>query len=356
MVAAARGAREGILVRDAEALESLARIDALVIDKTGTLTEGKPRVTSVVGDEEEVLCLAAGLEGGSEHPLAAAILAAAAERGITPARVDGFASVTGKGVRGKAGGRALALGSRAMVDGPVPAALEAAAEESRSQGNTVVHLSVAGAVVGVFSVADPVRPTTPEALDALRQQGVRIVMATGDNVTTAAAVGRRLGIDHVDAETLPADKADLVARLKAEGRRVATAGDGVDDAPALARADVGIALGTGTDVARESAGIVLVRGDLRGIVRARRLSRATRRNIRQNLAFAFGYNALGVPVAAGALYPLLGLLLNPMIASAAMALSSVSVAANALRLRRVALGDGPSGGHGRVDTNGRIVG
>jgi Cu+-exporting ATPase len=287
--------------------------------------------------EAALLSLAAGLEAGSEHPLAAAIVAGVRDRGITPAAVVGFASVPGKGVRAKSQGRAVALGNRAMMEADgvaVPEDLTSQAEELRRDGQTVVFVAVDGRTVGLIGVADPIKPTTAEAVAQLRAEGVRVVMLTGDSRTTAEAVARKLGIDQVVAEVLPAQKIEAVRRLQSEGRTVAMAGDGVNDAPALAAADVGIAMGSGTDVAMEAAGVTLVKGDLRGIVRARRLSRATMRNIRQNLFFAFAYNLLGVPVAAGVLYPFFEVLLNPMIAAAAMSLSSVSVVANALRLRR----------------------
>ncbi len=340
MVAAGRGATAGILVRDAEALETLEKVDTLVIDKTGTLTEGKPRVASVVAargfDEAEILGVAASVERASEHPLASAIVAGARARGLALDAVRDFASVTGKGIGGVVGGRHVTVGNH----GAAPGALSAAAEARRREGETVVFVTVDGVLAGFVGVADPVKETAAEAIRSLRDEGVRIVMLTGDSRTTAEAVARAVGIDEVEAHVLPAGKGEVVARLKAAGHVVAMAGDGVNDAPALARADVGIAMGTGTDVAMENAGITLVRGDLRGILRARALSRATMRNIRLNLAFAFGYNALGVPIAAGILYPVLGLFLSPMIASAAMALSSVSVIANALRLRRLDLSGG----------------
>jgi Cu+-exporting ATPase len=339
MVGTGRGATAGVLVRDAEALEVMERVDTLVVDKTGTLTEGKPRLVSVVGDEA-TLRLAAALERASEHPLAAAVVAGARERGIAqlPAATD-FQSVTGKGVVGTVDGHEVALGNAALlaergIDG---AALAAQAEAVRREGQTVMLVAVDGRPAGLLGVADPIKPSTPAALKALRDDGVHIVMLTGDARATAEAVARELGIGELEAGVLPERKGDVVARLVAAGRTVAMAGDGVNDAPALARAHVGIAMGTGTDVAMESSGITLVHGDLRGIVRARRLSRATMRNIRENLFLAFVYNALGVPIAAGALYPVAGLLLNPMIAAAAMSLSSVSVISNALRLRSAAL-------------------
>jgi len=343
MVGVGRGASAGVLVRKAEALEALERVDTLLVDKTGTLTEGKPRLVAlevVPGrDEPEVLALAAGLEQASEHPLAAAIVAGARERGVIPPGATGFHAEPGKGVAGSAGGHAVALGTAAFLRelGIDAGALAARAEALRAEGQTVMLIAVDGRAAGLLGVADPVKPSTPGALAALGADGVRVVMLTGDGRTTAAAVARRLGIDEVHAEVLPQEKGEAVRRLQAAGHVVAMAGDGVNDAPALAAAQVGIAMGTGADVALEAAGITLVRGDLQAIVRARRLSRAVMRNIRENLFFAFVYNALGVPVAAGVLYPLCGLLLSPMIASAAMSLSSVSVIGNALRLRRLAL-------------------
>jgi Cu+-exporting ATPase len=343
MVGTGRGAQAGVLIKSAEALETLEKVDTLVVDKTGTLTEGKPRLVAVVAapgaTDDEALALAAGLEAGSEHPLASAIVAGAAERGVKPARVDGFQSVTGQGVVGAAEGRRVALGNAALLaaEDVDPGPLAERAEALRREGQTVMFLAANGAPVALLGVADPVKPTTPEALRLLRAEGLHVVMLTGDSRTTAEAVARRLGVDDVLAEVPPEGKAAAIERLQAQGRVVAMAGDGINDAPALARAHVGIAMGTGTDVAMESAGVTLVKGDLRGIVRARRLSRATMRNIRENLWWAFLYNALGVPIAAGVLYPFTGLLLSPMIASAAMSLSSVSVIANALRLRRTEL-------------------
>jgi Cu+-exporting ATPase len=343
MVAVGRGATAGVLVRKAEALELLARVDTLVVDKTGTLTEGRPRLAAVVTVpgvvEADVVGLAAGLEQASEHPLAAAVVAGARARGVAPRPAREFRSHTGKGVVGTVDGRAVALGNRALHDqlGIAPGPLAARADEFRREGWTVVFVALDGAPAGLLAVADPVKPSTPAALRALREDGVRLVMVTGDDRTTAQAVARALDIAEVHAEVLPQRKGEIVERLVAEGRVVAMAGDGVNDAPALARAHVGIAMGTGADVAMEAAGVTLVRGDLRGVVRAERLGRAALRNIRQNLFFAFAYNALGVPLAAGVLYPAFGLLLSPMIASAAMSFSSVSVIANALRLRRVPL-------------------
>jgi Cu+-exporting ATPase len=341
MVGVGRGAAAGILIRNAEALERLEKVDTLVVDKTGTLTLGKPALSAVepLGrlSEDEILRLAASLERGSEHPIAAAILAGAKSRGAAMANVEGFASPAGKGVSGMVEGRRLLLGNAAFLReaGIDVAAADAKADTLRQDGATVVLLAVDGRAEGLLSVSDPVKETTPEALKRLREAGLHIVMLTGDNRRTAASVAARLGIDAVEAEVLPEDKARIVQRLKAEGRVVAMAGDGINDAPALAAADVGIAMGTGTDIAIESAGITLVKGDLLGIVRARHLSRATMANIRQNLFFAFVYNAAGVPIAAGVLYPLLGITLSPVFAAAAMALSSVSVIGNALRLRRL---------------------
>ena len=341
MVGVGRGAGLGVLIKNAEALERLEKVDTIVVDKTGTLTEGKPKVTAIVSlagrSEADLLRLAAALERSSEHPLAAAIVAAAEERGIAVGSPDNFRSITGKGVVGTVEGAEVALGNRALMEELEIDVAEAAAraDELRREGATVMYVATDGTASGLIAVADPVKATTPQALAALREAGVRIVMLTGDNRTTAEAVARRLGIDEVEAEVLPEQKSTVVKRLREQGRVVAMAGDGVNDAPALAAADVGIAMGTGTDVAIESAGVTLIKGDLAAIARARTLSAATMRNIRQNLFFAFVYNALGVPVAAGVLYPAFGLLLSPIIAAAAMALSSVSVVANALRLRTV---------------------
>ena len=343
MVGTGRGAQVGVLIRNAEALEAMEKVDTLLVDKTGTLTEGKPRLVMVIASpgftEDEGLRLAAGLEQGSEHPLAAAILEGAHERGAAPAHVESFESVTGQGVTAVADGRRLALGNLRLMtaQGVDLSAVMDRAESLRAQGQTVMFLAVEGQLAGLVGVADPVKASTPEASRQLRAEGLHVVMVTGDSRTTAEAVARKLGLDDVIAEVQPAEKTAVVQGLQADGHVVAMAGDGVNDAPALAQADVGIAMGTGTDVAMESADITLVKGDLRGIVRARRLSQATMRNIRQNLVWAFLYNALGVPIAAGVLYPIFGLLLSPMIASAAMSLSSVSVIANALRLRRVTL-------------------
>ncbi len=339
MIATGRGAQEGVLVRDAEALERFAKVDTLIVDKTGTLTEGKPNLTDIVTvpgiEETRLLSLAASLERGSEHPLAEAIVAGAEERGAGFIDVSGFSAVTGKGVEGRAGETAIALGNAAMMADLSVAtdALKAEAERLRSEGKTVMFVAVDRKLAGLVAVADRIKPTTAAAIKALHESGLKIVMATGDNGKTAAAVAKQLGIDEVRADMLPEGKKALIDELRAKGHVVAMAGDGVNDAPALAAADIGIAMGTGADVAMESAGITLVKGDLNGIVRARRLSEATIRNIKQNLAFAFGYNALGVPLAAGILYPVFGLLLSPMIAAAAMSLSSVSVIGNALRLR-----------------------
>jgi P-type Cu+ transporter len=341
MVGTGRGAHAGVLIKSGEALEAMEKVDTVVVDKTGTLTEGKPRLVAVIAapgfSEDEVLAWAAGLEQGSEHPLAAAVLAGADQRKVTPARIAGFQSVTGQGVTGTAAGRRLALGTGRLAGQSEGGAFEARAEELRRDGQTVIFLAVDGAVAGLLGVADPVKASTPEAIRALREEGLRVVMLTGDSRTTAEAVARALALDEVIAGVAPTDKAQVIKRLQDAGRVVAMAGDGINDAPALAQADVGIAMGTGTDVAMESAGITLVKGDLRGIIRARRLSRATMRNIRENLIWAFAYNVLGVPVAAGVLYPVTGLLLSPMIASAAMSLSSVSVIGNALRLRKTEL-------------------
>ena len=339
MVATGKGARVGVLFRNAEAIEVLRQVDTLVVDKTGTLTEGKPTLVAVVPqegqDEAVVLQLAASLEQGSEHPLASAIVAGAAARAVSLLKPADFQAISGKGVTGTVGGHAVALGNLALlhdlhVD---PGPLAARAEQLRADGQTVMFVAIDAQPAGLLAVADPIKATTVEAIRQLHAEGLKIVMLTGDNRTTADAVARRLGIDDVLADVLPDQKADAVKRLQADGRIVAMAGDGINDAPALAQAQVGIAMGTGTDVAMESAGVTLVKGDLTGIVRARRLSRATMANIKQNLFFAFVYNALGVPLAAGVLYPAMGLLLSPMIAAAAMSLSSVSVIANALRLR-----------------------
>jgi Cu+-exporting ATPase len=337
MVATGRGASMGVLFRNAEAIEVMRQVDTLIVDKTGTLTEGKPRLVSVVpanGDEERLLRLAASLERASEHPLAAAIVAGARERGVELADVRGFASVTGKGVRGTVDGRMVALGNRAMMEaaGVRATSLAPRAEQLRADGQTVMYVAIDGEFAGLVGVADPIKASTPDAIRSLEAEGLRIVMMSGDSKTTANAVAKKLGLDDVIAEVLPEQKAEHVARLQSQGRKVAMAGDGINDAPALARAHVGIAMGTGTDVAMESAHVTLVKGDLRGIARARALSRATMSNIKQNLFFAFVYNAAGIPIAAGVLYPFTGWLLSPMLAAVAMSLSSVSVIGNALRL------------------------
>ena len=343
MVGTGRGATAGVLIKNAEALEILEKMDTLVVDKTGTLTEGKPRLTSVVGlagwNESELLRLAASLERGSEHPLAAAIVAGAEGKGLQLSKAEKFQSVTGKGVLGTVEGRRVALGNRQLVQdmGIDPGELLERAEALRKEGQTVMLIAVDGQPAGLVGVADPIKPSTYEAIQMLHRDGVRIVMVTGDSRTTAEAVARQLGLDEVHAEVLPEQKGEVVKRLQAQGHVVGMAGDGINDAPSLAQAHVGIAMGTGTDVAMESAGVTLAKGDLRGIARARKLSRGTMRNIRQNLFFAFIYNALGVPIAAGVLYPVFGLRLTPIIASAAMTFSSVSVISNALRLRKLEL-------------------
>jgi Cu+-exporting ATPase len=343
MVGTGQGALAGVLIKNAEALEVLEKIDTLVVDKTGTLTEGKPQLVSVVPakdrDEGELLRLASSLERGSEHPLASAIVNGAEQRGIRTVTVEEFQSLTGRGVTGKVEGHSVALGTALLMDelGVQFGSLAETAETLRREGQTVMLVAVDGREAGLLGVADPIKRSTPEAITLLHEEGVNIVMLTGDNRLTAEAVARRLGIDRIEAEVLPDQKTAAIKRLQGEGRKVAMAGDGINDAPALAQAHVGIAMGTGTDVAMESAGITLVKGDLRGIARAIRLSRATMRNIRQNLFFAFIYNTLGVPIAAGVLYPVWGLLLSPIIAAAAMSLSSVSVIANALRLKRARL-------------------
>ncbi|MEW8029017.1 MAG: heavy metal translocating P-type ATPase [Candidatus Thiodiazotropha sp.] len=343
MVGTGKGASLGVLIKSAEALEILEKVDTLVVDKTGTLTEGKPELVSVQVsdgfDENEVLRLAASLERASEHPLAEAIVRGAEERDVLLMSADHFESITGQGVIGTIGGRMVALGNLKLLQGlkVVPGGLPVQAKENRESGQTVMYLAVDGQAAGVLGVTDPVKTSSAQAIADLRQEGVEVVMLTGDNPVTARAVADKLGIDRVEAEVLPEQKAETVKRLQAEGRTVAMAGDGINDAPALAQSHVGIAMGTGTDVAMESADVTLVKGDLTGIVRARRLSRATMRNIRQNLFFAFIYNSLGVPVAAGVLYPVFGLLLSPIIAAAAMSFSSVSVIGNALRLKGVRL-------------------
>jgi len=343
MVGTGRGATAGVLIKNAEALEVLEKVDTLVVDKTGTLTEGKPRLTAVVAVEGQaestLLRLAASLERGSEHPLATAIVAAAQEQGLNLSQAENFRSITGEGVIGTVDGQIVALGNHHLFDELVIdlGVLLAQAEDLRQDGQTAMYVTLNGRPAGLIGVADPIKVSTFEALQMLRADGIRIVMLTGDSRTTATAVARKLGIEEIEAEVLPDQKGEVIKRLQAQSRVVAMAGDGINDAPALAQAQVGIAMGTGTDIAMESAGVTLVKGDLRGIVRARRLSRGTMRNIRQNLLFAFLYNTLGVPLAAGVLYPVFGLLLSPMIASAAMTFSSVSVIANALRLRTLAL-------------------
>jgi len=340
MVASGKAATVGVLFKNAEAIEVLRKVNTLVVDKTGTLTLGKPKLVAVKAldgfEKDDLLSLAAAVERGSEHPLAAAIVSGAEENGVSIAAMTDFTSVTGKGVTGTVAGRRIALGNPGLLDeaGVDSGVLVGLAEPLRGEGQTVMFVAVDGKPAGLIGVADPVKESTPAAIRELRAEGLAVVMLTGDNRTTAAAVARRLGIDEVIAEVLPDQKADVIKRLQAEGKLVAMAGDGINDAPALAQADVGIAMGTGTDVAMESAGVTLVQGDLRGIVRARRLSRVTMGNIKQNLFFAFAYNALGVPIAAGVLYPSFGVLLSPMIAAAAMSFSSVSVVANALRLRQ----------------------
>jgi Cu+-exporting ATPase len=343
MVGVGRGAQSGVLIKNAEALERMEKVDTLVVDKTGTLTEGRPSVVAIRPasgmTEAALLRLTASLERSSEHPLAAAIVRVAAERGLTLAAAEGFDSPVGKGVTGSVDGRKLAIGNRKIMSeaGIDTTVLDSAADEMRKDGATAIYVAIDGKAAGIIAIADSIKATTPAAVKALREAGVRVVMLTGDNRTTAQAVAAKLGIADIEAEVLPEDKGRVVERFRAQGRVVAMAGDGVNDAPALAAADVGIAMGTGTDVAMESAGVTLLKGDLTGIVRARHLSAATMTNIRQNLFFAFIYNAAGVPVAAGVLYPLFGLLLSPIIAAAAMALSSVSVVSNALRLNRVGL-------------------
>lgn len=343
MTATGRGAQAGILIKDAEALERLAEVDVLVVDKTGTLTEGRPRLTDVVTlgktTETELLALVRGLEAGSEHPLAEAIVEDIKSKGIESASVTDFQSTTGKGVHGKSSNRSISIGNAAMMDlaGVAHEAVHVQAETLRAQGKTAMYVSIDGTLAGLIAVADPIKATTPDAIRALHEAGLKVIMATGDNETTARAIADQLNIDEVRAGVLPEDKKALIDKLHQAGHRVAMAGDGVNDAPALAAAEVGIAMGTGADVAVESASITLLKGDLVGIVGARNLSGATLRNIKQNLFFAFGYNAIGVPIAAGILYPITGMLLSPMIAAAAMSLSSVSVITNALRLRRLDL-------------------
>jgi Cu+-exporting ATPase len=339
MVGVGRGAQAGVLIKNAEALERMEKIDTLVVDKTGTLTEGKPKVVAIVAatgfQENEILRLAASVERASEHPLADAIVRAAKDRSLDLSETKEFDSPTGKGVTGKVDGKSIALGNSKFLGsiGIEAQSLEAESERLRGDGATVINIAINGKLAGLFAIADPVKASTPEALKALAAAGIKVIMLTGDNRTTANAIARQLGISDVEAEVLPDQKSAVVSKLQKAGRIVAMAGDGVNDAPALAAAEVGIAMGTGTDVAMESAGITLLGGDLGGIVRARRLSQATMSNIRQNLFFAFVYNAAGIPIAAGILYPSFGILLSPIIAAAAMALSSVSVVGNALRLR-----------------------
>jgi Cu+-exporting ATPase len=339
MVGIGRGAQKGVLIRNAEALERMEKVDTLIVDKTGTLTEGKPKVTAIFRlgplSEDEILKLAASVERHSEHPLALAVVKSAEERGLVPPDADSFESDAGKGATAIVEGKRVAVGNQLLMRAEKAdiQSFRDEAEKLRSTGATAIFVAVDGLPVGILAIADPIKAMTPAALESLRQAGIRVVMVTGDNRTTANAVASELGISEVEAEVLPEDKSRIVRRLREAGQIVAMAGDGVNDAPALAAADVGIAMGTGTDVAMQSAGITLLKGDLRGIVRARELSQATMRNVRQNLVFAFVYNAAGVPIAAGVLYPYFGIILSPIIAAAAMALSSVSVVANALRLR-----------------------
>jgi Cu+-exporting ATPase len=343
MVATGKGAHSGVLFKNAAAIEVLKEVDTLVVDKTGTLTEGRPKLVSVVTtegiDERELLRLAASLERGSEHPLAAAIVGVAEERSIQLTEATVFQALSGKGVTGEVDGHRIGLGNRALLEelGTDAGGLSEQAETLRANGQTVMFVILDGRAVGMLGVADPIKATTAEAIKQLHDEGIRIVMLTGDSQTTARSVAEKLNLDDVIAEVLPNQKAEIVKRFQSEGHKVAMAGDGINDAPALAQADVGIAMGTGTDVAMESASVTLVKGDLRGIVRAIRLSRATMKNIKQNLFFAFLYNALGIPIGAGVLYPFFGILLSPMIAAAAMSFSSVSVIANSLRLRRVSI-------------------
>jgi Cu+-exporting ATPase len=343
MVGTGRGASAGVLIRNAEALELLEKVDTLVVDKTGTLTEGKPQLACLkaIGgwDDNELLCLSASLEQGSEHPLAGSIVGAAAARGLQLSAVRDFHSVTGKGIIGSVDGHSVAIGSQALLDqlGTDPGSLARDADAQRRMGQTVVFVLIDHIPSGLLGVSDPIKESAQEAIQELHKEGIRLVMLTGDSKTTAEIVARELKIDAIEAEVSPERKGEVLKQLQSQGRIVAMAGDGINDAPALAQAHVGIAMGTGTDVAIQSAGVTLVKGDLRGVVRARKLSRNTMRNIRQNLFFAFVYNMLGVPIAGGVLYPVFGLLLNPMIASAAMTFSSVSVISNALRLRKMPL-------------------
>jgi Cu+-exporting ATPase len=343
MVGTGRGAQAGVLIKNAEALEIMEKVDTLVVDKTGTLTEGKPKLVAVQAesglDDDEILRMAASLERASEHPLAEAIVNGAEERGIKLAKASNFQSITGKGVTGEVDGHKVAVGNLKLLDSLKikTGELSQQADKERVKGMTVMLIAIDGQAAGLIGVADPIKDATGEAISDLHAEGIRIVMLTGDSKTTAKAVADKLGIDQVHAEVSPEQKAEVIKQLQAEGRIVAMAGDGINDAPALAQAHVGIAMGTGTDVAIESANVTLIKGDLRGIVRARRLSRATMRNIKQNLFFAFIYNIAGIPVAAGILYPFFGILLSPMIAAAAMSFSSVSVISNSLRLRQVKL-------------------
>jgi Cu+-exporting ATPase len=343
MVGTGRGAQSGVLIKNAEALEIMEKVDTLVVDKTGTLTEGKPKLVAVHAEagfgEDEILRAAASLERASEHPLAEAIMRGAEEKGIELTAASGFQSVTGKGVTGEVDGKKVAVGNAKLLEslGISTGDLAQKADSQRADGQTVMWIAIDGRAAGLVGVADPIKGTTAEAVRALHAEGIRIVMLTGDSRTTAEAVAGKLGIDEVHAEVLPEQKAETVKQLQSDGRIVAMAGDGINDAPALAQAQVGVAMGAGTDVAIESAGVTLVKGDLRGIVRARRLSRATMHNIRQNLFFAFFYNTVGIPIAAGVLYPFFGILLSPIIAAAAMSFSSVSVISNSLRLKRAHL-------------------
>jgi Cu+-exporting ATPase len=343
MVGTGRGAHAGVLIKNAEALEILEKVDTLVFDKTGTLTEGKPKVVAVaaVGEvsDGELIRLVASIERGSEHPLGAAVVAAAAERGLQSNEAGDFHYAAGRGISGKVEGRTVLAGSQTFLSeqGVSSERLQGRADEMRREGQTVIFVAVNGEAAGLIGIADPIKPSSTEAIRELKSQGLRIVMLTGDNRITAEAVGRQLGIEELEAEVMPEKKSEIIKRLQGEGRVVAMAGDGINDAPALAQAQVGIAMGTGTDVAMESGGVTLVKGDLAGIVRARKLSQATMRNIRQNLFFAFIYNSVGVPIAAGVLYPFFGILMSPIFAAAAMSFSSVSVITNSLRLRKVEL-------------------
>jgi Cu+-exporting ATPase len=343
MVGIGKGASVGVLIKNAQALERFEQVDTLVVDKTGTLTQGRPHVTEIVaidgGDKTELLIAIASLEKSSAHPLAQAILTAAKDQGLTLSEVTDFTSITGKGVCGKIGGRAIAIGNATLLEdaGIARPDLEEKADALRAKGASVIYATIDHKAAGIIAIADPIKPTTKPALDDLRKDGLRIVMLTGDNRKTAQAIANQLGITEIEADVLPDKKYDVIRRLKSQGRIVAMAGDGVNDAPALAEADIGIAMGTGSDIAIQSASVTLVKGDLAGIVRARILSQATMNNIRQNLVLAFVYNILGVPIAAGALYPAFGILLSPILAAAAMSLSSASVIANALRLRTLRL-------------------